>query len=35
VVYDLLASPRKVTRPIHEAVTHPDRVPTPDVVAPH
>jgi glycerol uptake facilitator len=33
VLYDLLATPRKVARPIREAVTTPDGVATPDVAA--
>jgi glycerol uptake facilitator protein len=33
VVYDAIATPRKVTRPIREAVTHPDTVPAVEAAA--
>jgi glycerol uptake facilitator protein len=35
VFYDLLATPRKVVRPIREAVTHPDTVSAPDAALTH
>ena len=32
-VYDVLAKPRRVARPIHDAVTTPDTVPAPNAAA--
>jgi glycerol uptake facilitator protein len=34
-IYDYIAEPRKVVRPIKEAVSHPDRVPSDQVATTH